>query len=114
MPTRRWMYIAAISFLCVAVEWIIMFGFRWQPIKGVPSALEDSNGKFYMLVALMLGQAGLWGYLGSLCGEWVWKLSSLCKQAPSLKLLPWHYWLAILTRFAFVWVAVGVWYFIAR
>jgi hypothetical protein len=114
MPTRRWMYIAPISLLCVAAELIIMFGFHLKAIGGVARAPEELTGKFYVLVALMVGQAGLWGYLGSLGGEWVWQIWSSCKNGPSLNRLPRHYWAAILTRFAFVWVAVGVWYFIVR
>jgi hypothetical protein len=114
MPTWRWMYIAPISLLCVAGELTIMFGFHWMKIGGVASATEELTGKFYVLVALMVGQAGLWGYLGSLCGEWVWKTWSYGKKGPSLRHLPWHYRCAILTRFAFVWVAIGVWYFIVR
>ena len=114
MPTRRWMYIAPISLLCVAAELIIMFGFHLKAIGGIPEAPEELTGKFYILVALMVGQAGLWGYLGSLCGEWVWQTWSYCKKGPSLRHLPWHYRAAILTRFAFVWLAVAVWYFIVR
>ncbi len=114
MPTWRWMYIAPISLLCVAGELTIMFGFHWMAIGGVASAPEELTGKFYVLVALMVGQAGLWGYLGSLGGEWVWQIWSYCKRGPSLRRLPWHYRGAILSRFAFVWVAVGVWYFIVR
>jgi hypothetical protein len=114
MPTRRWMYIAPISLLCVAAELAIMFGLHWKGIGGVASAREDLTGKFYVLVALMVGQGGLWGYLGSLGGEWVWQIWSSCKNGPSFKRLPWHYRIAILTRFAFVWVAVGIWYFIVR
>src|SRR5205085_7831582 len=37
-----------------------------------------------------------------------------CKTTPSLKRLPRHYWGAILTRFAFVWIAVAVWYYAVR
>jgi hypothetical protein len=114
MPTWRWMYIAPISLLCVAAELTIMFGFHWKAIGGVASAPEELTGKFYVLVALMVGQAGLWGYLASLCGEWVQQTWLVCKQGPSLKALPWHYRGAILTRFAFVWMAIGVWYFIVR
>jgi hypothetical protein len=108
------MYIAPISFMCVAAELTIMFGFHWDAIKGVPRAPEELTGKFYVFVALMVGQAGLWGYLGSLSGEWLWQLWSCCKNSPSLKRLPRHYWGAILTRFAFVWIAVGVWYYTVR
>jgi len=118
MPTRRWMYIAPISLFCVAAELIIMFGGHWEAIKSVlsaPEELEELNGKFYIFVALMVGQAALWGYLGSLCGEWVWQIwSSFCKNGPSLRRLPRHYWGAILTRFVSVWAAVGVWYYIVR
>jgi hypothetical protein len=114
MPTRRWMYIAPISLFCVAAELLIMFGFHLKAIGGLPKAPEDLTGKFYIFVALMVGQAGLWGYLGSLGGEWVWQIWTFCKNGPSLKRLPWHYWIAILTRFAFVWAAVGVWYFVVR
>ena len=114
MPTWRWMYIAPISFLCAVAELTIMFGFHWTDLKGVLSAPEELTGKFYVLVALMVGQAGLWGYLASLGGEWVWQIWSSCKTGPSLKRLPWHYWAAILTRFAFVWIAIGVWYFVVR
>ena len=114
MPTWRWMYIAPISLLCVAAELTIMFGSRWKAIEGMASAPQELTGKFYLLVALMVGQAGLWGYLGSLCGEWVWQIWLSCKNGPSLKRLAWHYWIAILARFASVWVAVGVWYFIVR
>jgi hypothetical protein len=114
MPTSRWMYIAPICLLCVAAELVIMFGFHWGAMAGLASAPEELTGKFYVLVALMVGQAGLWGYLGSLTGEWVWQTWSYCKNGPSLKYLPWHYRGAILTRFLFVWVAVGVWYFIVR
>src|ERR1700730_16093541 len=114
MPTWRWMYIAPISLLCVAAELTIMFGFHWKAIGGLASAPEDLTGKFYVLVALMVGQAGLWGYLGSLVGEWVWQIRSYCKNSPSLSRLEWHYWVAIITRFASVLAAVGVWYFIVR
>ena len=115
MPTKRWMYIAPISLLSVGAEWMIMFGFHWTAIWGLAkSAPEELTGKFYVLFALMVGQAGLWGYLGSLSGEWVWQIWSSCKNASSLKQLPWHYRGAILTRFAFVWVAVGGWYYIVR
>ena len=108
------MYIAPISLLCAAAELTVMFGFHWTAMKGLPSAPEELTGKFYVLVALMAGQAGLWGYLGSRAGEWVWQIWSSYKNGPSLKRLPWQYWAAILTRFAFVWVAVGVWYYIVR
>src|ERR1700680_814024 len=74
MPTWRWMYIAPISLLCVAAEWTIMFRFHWKIITGVAWAPEELTGKFYVLVALMVGQAGLWGYLGSLSGEWIWQI----------------------------------------
>jgi hypothetical protein len=114
MPTRRWMYIAPISLLCVAIELLVLFGPNLKAMGGVANAPEELTGKFYIFVALMVGQAGLWGYLGSLGGEWVWQIWSTCKQGPSLKRLPWHYWTAILTRFAFVWAAVGIWYFIVR
>jgi len=108
------MYIAPISLLCVAAELIIMFGFHLKAIGGLPKAPEELTGKFYVLVALMVGQAGLWGYLGSLSGEWVWQIWSSYNIASSLKQLPPHYRVAILTRFAFVWIAVGVWYLIVR
>ena len=114
MPTWRWMYIAPISLFFATTELTVMFGFRWAAIRGVLSAPEELTGKFYVLVALMVGQAGLWGYLTSLGGEWVWQIWSSCRSGPSLKRLPWHYWAAIFTRFAFVWVAVGVWYYIVR
>jgi hypothetical protein len=114
MPTRRWMYIAPISLLCVVAELTNMFGFHWKAIGGLASAPEELTGKFYVLVALMVGQAGLWGYLGSLVGEWVWQIRSYCENSPSLRRLEWHYWVAILTRFVSVWAAVGVWYFIVR
>src|SRR6266446_3391518 len=114
MPTRSWMYIAPICFLCLAAELTIMFGFHWDAMKGVLGAPEELTGKFYVFVALMVGRAGLWGYLGSLSGEWVWQVWSSCKNSPSLKSLPRHYWGAILTRFAFVWIAVGVWYYTVR
>jgi len=107
MPTRRWMYIAPISFLCVAVELIIRFGVHFNAIGGLSRAPEELTGKFYIFVALMVGQAGLWGYLGSLGGEWVWQIWSSYKIASSVRQLPRHYRAAILTRFAFVWLAVG-------
>src|SRR2546426_1041722 len=66
MPTRRWMYIAPISIACVVAELTIMFGQHWEAMGGLRTAPEDLNGKFYVFVALMVGQAGLWGYLGSL------------------------------------------------
>ena len=59
MPTRRWMYIVPISFLCVAAELIIMFGFRFEILRRPPLASEELAGKFYVLVVLMVGQAGL-------------------------------------------------------
>jgi hypothetical protein len=108
------MYIAPISLLCVAAELIIMFGFHLKAIGGLPKAPEELTGKFYIFVALMLGQAGLWGYLGSLGGEWVWQIWSSCKIASSLRQLPRNYRVAILIRFLSVWVAVGVWYGIVR
>ena len=108
------MYIAPICFLAVGLELTIMFGYHWDALKGVPWAPEDLNGKFYVFVALMVGQAALWGYLGSLTGEWAWQVWKLCSKGPSLKRLPGHYWVAILTRFAFVWIAIGVWYYIVR
>jgi hypothetical protein len=114
MPTWRWMYIAPISLLCVAAELAIMFGLHLKAIGGLPRAPEELTGKFYILVALMVGQAGLWGYLGSLVGEWVWQIWSSCKKGPSLRNLPWHYRVAIGTRFASVVAAIGVWYFIVR
>jgi hypothetical protein len=114
MPTRRWMYIAPISIACVIAELTIMFGPHWEVMRGLRTAPEDLNGKFYVFVALMMGQAGLWGYLGSLVGEWVFQIWTFCKKGPSRKLLPWHYWAAISTRFASVWAAVGVWYYVVR
>ena len=53
MPTRRWMYIAPISLLCVAAELAIMFGLHLKAIGGLPRAPEELTGKFYILVALM-------------------------------------------------------------
>jgi hypothetical protein len=117
------MYIAPISLLSVAAELTIMFGLHWKAIGGLASAPEELTGKFYVLVALMVSQAGLWGYLGSLSGEWVWQIWSgkkgaLCglsiRNGPSLGKLRWYYWVAIITRFASVLAAIGVWYFIVR
>lgn len=110
MPTWRWMYIAPVCFACVAIELAVMFGFHWGTIRGVFSAGEDINGKFYVFLALMVGQAALWGYLGCLCCEWVWQISPMCKSGPSFRRLPWHYRLAITTRFIAAWSAVAVWY----
>jgi hypothetical protein len=111
MPTRRWMYIAPISLLCVAAELMILFGFHWKAIFGLPKAApEELTGKFYILVGLMVGQAGLWGYLGSLSGEWVCQIFSSYKIASSFKKRPLHYRTAILTRFAIVLLVVLFWY----
>lgn len=109
MPTRRWMYIAPASFACIALELLIMFGFHWGMVAGIRSGGEDINGKFYVFLALMVGQAGLWGYLGCLCCEWVWQIWPLCKNGPSFKRLPSHYRMAIVTRFVSAWAAVAVW-----
>lgn len=112
MPTRRWMYIAPVSFFFVFLELAILLGHNGDALTGVEWASEELNGKFFIFLALMMGQAGLWGYITCLFGEWLVQIRAVCREGPSLCRLPRHYRWAITIRFVAACASVVVWYFI--